>query len=193
MKRRVSPEEFLEAHDGLDIGEIGQHLRRDIDLIDGRVVVDHEGQVHRPADGAIMRHGLKGLGGIDERRHDHHAVEPDLFGGARRLDGEGRGVFGDAADNRHAFAGDRFRHLIDGTLLACRERAALAHRAADDEARHAIADETFDDARGGVEIEGERPIILELGGDGREDAGPGTTARRHGEPHCSGFGAGLHI
>ena len=42
--------------------------------------------------------------------------------------------------------------------------------AADDEPRHAVADQPFHDARGGVDVE--REIGAELGGDGGEDAFP---------------------
>ena len=63
----------------------------------------------------------------------------------RDLDGERRREFGDAGDDRHAAARDVLRRFHDGDLLGAGQRRVLAHRAADDEARDAVADQAVDD------------------------------------------------
>ena len=88
----------------------------------------------------------------------------------------------------NAAARHRLRRLHDGDLLGLGERAVLAHGAADDEPRHAVADEAFHDARGGVDVE--RQIGPELGGDGGEDAFPGDVLA-HGGLLQSGTSSGL--
>ena len=88
----------------------------------------------------------------------------------RHVDREGRRELGDAAEHRDAAARHRLARLHHGDLLGFGERAVLAHGAADDEPRHAVADQALHDARGGVDVE--REIGLELRGDGGEDAFP---------------------
>src|SRR5262245_11250861 len=63
------------------------------------------------------------------------------------------------------------RHLHTPALLVAGERVVLAHRAAENQAGDAIADQRVDDLRRCVVIDAE--IIAELGGDGRENAFPG--------------------
>ncbi len=79
-----------------------------------------------------------------------------------------------------------FARLHHRDLLGLGERAVLAHGAADDEARHAVADQALHDARGGVDVE--REVVAELRGDGGEDTFPGDLLRmsallNHGSAH----------
>ena len=63
-------------------------------------------------------------------------------------------------DDRHAPARNRLARLHHRDLLVLAQRAVLAHGAADDEARHAVADQALHDARGGVDVE--RKIFAKL-------------------------------
>ena len=163
---------FLEADDRLDVGQRGQDLRRDVVLVDRRIVVDHHRQIGGLGDAAKMRGRLVRLRRVDERGHHHDAVEADARGFLRHVDREGRREFGDAAQDRDAAARDRLAGLHHRDLLVLAQRTVLAHGAAHDQARHAVADQALHDARGGVDVE--RQVFAKL--------------RRHGRKHATPFG-----
>ena len=117
-----------------------------------------------------MRRGLVRLGRIDQCRHHHDAIETDARRFFRHVDRERRREFGDAAQDRHATPCDGFRRLHHRDLLVLSERAVLAHRAADDKARHPIPDQALDDARGAVDVE--RQIFAKLCRHRRKNAAP---------------------
>ncbi|KGC40069.1 hypothetical protein DO73_4433 [Burkholderia pseudomallei] len=161
---------ILEADDVLAVLQRDQHVGRHVVPVDRRVVVDHHRQIGARRDRAKVRGRLVRLRGVDERGHHHHAVHAHALrlahGVARELGRELR----DAGDHGHLAARRVARRFDHRELLGRAERRVLAHRAADDEARHAVVHQVLHDAVRRVDIEGE--IRLELGADGGEDPAP---------------------
>jgi hypothetical protein len=180
VKRRVSPEDSLKQTIVSQSGERGEDLRRDVVLVDRRVVVDHHRQVGRARHRAEVRGRLVRLRRVDERRHQHHAVEPMRAASFAMSIAKADVNSAMPHSTGHAAARHGFRRLHDGNLLGFGERAVLADGAADDEPGYAVADQPFHDARGGVDVE--RKIGTELRRDGGEDAFPGYALAHRSPP-----------
>ena len=170
MKRRVSPELSLKQTIVSQSARDCEDFGRDVVLVDRWIVVDHDRQVGCLGHGAEMRRGFVRLRRVDQRRHHHHAVEADARGVPHHVDRESRGEFGDSADDRDAPARNGFPRLHHRDLLVLRERGVLADGAADDQARHPVADQAFHDASGGVDVE--RKIVAKLRRHCRKNAAP---------------------
>ncbi len=117
-----------------------------------------------------MLGGLVRLGGIDQRRHHHDAVDADPLHRLGHLRRAGAGELGDPADHRHAAAGGIPGDLGDGHLLLDGQRGVLADAAAYHQPGHAVAHQVGDDRVGFLQVH--REIGVELGGDRGEYAAP---------------------
>jgi hypothetical protein len=105
---------FLDADDRFDIRQCLEHVRRDIDSIDRRVVVTHDRQIGCRRYCAEMIHRLARVRVVNHAGHDH---EPIDSGGGRRpcsLAGVGSGELCDSVEQGDAVAADflgRLEHL----------------------------------------------------------------------------------
>lgn len=160
----------LEADDVLAVGQGNQDVRGDVVPVDRRVVVDHHRQVGAAGHAAEMLGGLVRLGGIDQRRHHHDAVDADPLHRLGHLRRAGAGELGDPADHRHAAAGGILGDLGDGHLLLDGQRGVLADAAAYHQPGHAVAHQVGNDRVGFLQVH--REIGVELGGDRGEYAAP---------------------
>ncbi len=142
----------LEADDVLAVGQGNQDVRGDVVPVDRRVVVDHHRQVGAAGHAAEMLGGLVRLGGIDQRRHHHDAVDADPLHRLGHLRRAGAGELGDPADHRHAAAGGILGDLGDGHLLLDGQRGVLADAAAYHQPGHAVAHQVGDDRVGFLQV-----------------------------------------
>ncbi len=81
-----------------------------------------------------MLGGLERLGTVDQRRHQHHAIDADPAYGIGDLGRLYAGELGHAANHRYATAGGIDSDFGHGDFLFGGQRGVLSHRTADHQA-----------------------------------------------------------
>ena len=158
---------LLDGGDRRDLRERRDRLGRHVDDAALRDVVRDQRPVARLGDRAEVRDDPP-LGRLVVVRRDHEeAVDPELVGAAREVNGVAGVVRPRPGDHRRSPAHGLDGGREEGQLLVVRERRRLARRAGHDDAVRAVVDEVAGEALERVEID--RAVRRERRDHGRQD------------------------